>query len=233
MNTSSLITFISRPYPDWSRAAILDFISDVQELILAVPTEYMRYKNPINGGSYPLITTAGKLSYTLSAVSTPFSSPNASLSLPAISFVGKISKTDRTAKEYNRISMVNTVVGYSNDGDSSNPAVVHLSVDPTTTSYGNGIPTGTTLNGVAGTMTASHYLDAYKTPTALLSEASLLSIPAQYHLDLASGVKAMIESFMSHGDRRVWEEFVNNTIPKIRYGLSNQSHTATFVKASF
>ena len=67
MNTRSLIDYVKRIAPSWTRMDIQNFIGDVQNAVFGVPVESLKYKNTVNGGDEILTTVDGTLAYELSA----------------------------------------------------------------------------------------------------------------------------------------------------------------------
>ena len=212
MTLSSLITLISRQFPGWSRPAVKDFISDVQGIIFSVPLGYMRVTDSKYGTDYQLSTTAGQLKYTLDAVSDPHG--DSSVTYPAIMFTGGVTNSPSIYPSTYSMSTNNTGPSVIvSQGDDSKSATILFADDPGSTVYG---------------LNCSYYVKAYKRPTELLSEATALDLPSSYHIDLATGVGAMLEK-MSNNSRNEWKEWVAVTLPQIRYGLNNESHTFTTV----
>ena len=65
MRTESLVTYIKRLAPDWSRVDILEFINDIQTMVFGTRSELMRYIDPTTGHNPVLTTEDGVLEYIL------------------------------------------------------------------------------------------------------------------------------------------------------------------------
>ena len=65
MKTESLVSYIKRLAPDWSRADILEFIDEIQTMVFGTRSEMMRYLDSTTGQNPVLTTEDGVLEYTL------------------------------------------------------------------------------------------------------------------------------------------------------------------------
>lgn len=219
MQTSALISELRRDHPDWSRAALLTMVNDVQDYILSVPTRHMLFKDTVTGGNYPLETTAGTYAYTLDAVSDPYND-GGSYTFPRIAHIGKVSSTtDGDFEAYDNSYYTNIPAYEIVQGSTYSSAQIIFADDPGTGSLDQD-------NNTAGSV--QYFLEAYKAPTELTSENVSLSLPGNYHMDLIDAVSARIYK-RTHGNMDSWESFVERVLPRIRSGLNNASHDATYV----
>lgn len=219
MQTSALISELRRDHPDWSRMALLTLVNDIQDLIFAVPTEFMLFKDTVSGGNYPLETTTGALEYTLDAVSDPYGGGETSFA--RIMHIGSVSTSKTDDGVYNNASVTESPVYQIFQGSSYAGAKIVFEDDPGDGSLDQD-------NNDSGSV--QYFLEAYKAPTELTTESVSLTLPDNYHIDLMDAVSARIYK-RTHGNMQSWRDFVENVLPKIRDGLNNSTHTATYVQS--
>jgi hypothetical protein len=125
MNTRSLIDYVKRVAPSWTRMDILNFINDAQNAVFGVPVESMKYKDTVNGGDKILTTVDGTLVYELSA-------SNFGADIQFIQNVYPINDTEGT---YGSTSYNNNIVIDTRDGIQGTMAKILFSENPGVTEY--------------------------------------------------------------------------------------------------
>jgi len=91
---------------------------------------------------------------------------------------------------------------------------------------------GTGLNGALASITFNEdpgnnkfYVTCYRYPTPITSELIQLEVPEKFHIShIMLGVIGLVETF-DHGKSPVYDEFVNDSVPKIQGYLSSEGHT--------
>lgn len=125
MNTRSLIDYVKRVAPSWSRMDILNFVDDAQNAVFGVPVESQKYKDTINGGDKKLTTVDGTLVYELSA--SNFGAD--------IQFIKNVYPLNSTEGTYGATAYNNDIVIEVKDGIQGTNAKVIFSDNPGVAEY--------------------------------------------------------------------------------------------------
>jgi len=125
MNTRSLVDYVKRVAPSWSRLDILNFINDAQSIVFSVPVESMKYTDTTSGGDKQLSTVDGTLTYELSA--STFGAD--------IQFIKNVYPVNYNENYYGYSGTTNDIYISTHDGIQGTNAIIEFAENPGNAEY--------------------------------------------------------------------------------------------------